>query len=112
MSQENLRAALVAAASMYPEGYGALRDLAAITSTQTAQLIFDRAEELAIWLDQKEAGESPTARTVLAAGDALRRPPVEWDSPEQKLAYVDWIEANALRDSVTSQYAFRETLGR
>lgn len=113
VSPENLRAALIAASSMYPDGYGAIKQLATFTATQHVQMVFDRAEEMAAWLDAKEQGQNPAAAEVIKDVRAARRaanPEPRRVTGEQWRGYIDWAVANDLRDSPSNQERYLDTL--
>ncbi|GAA1467141.1 hypothetical protein [Microbacterium thalassium] len=117
MTHENLRTGLAAAAAMYPEGYKFFRNLGAITSTQEMQMIFDRAEDIAAWLDAKERGEHVTAAQVVRARTE-KESTIEpgqseriFGDKDMMLKYSQWLDERRLRDNTKSRRAFLSELG-
>lgn len=112
-SPENLRAALIAASSMYPDGYGAIKQLATFTATQHVQMVFDRAEEMAAWLEAKERGETITAAEAIREVRVERRaanPEPRQVVSGQWRGYIDWLMENNLRDTPGNQERYLDTL--
>lgn len=122
MSQDNLRAALIAAASLAAaDDVFSSREWRSSTPDQRLQHVLDRAEELAEWLDRRERGILVTARDVMRTaapaepvgeGRAARRqqtgamPRISPEDMDRMRAYARWLDERGINPSPEAEARF------